>query len=105
MPISNTYTQNISVFLRHRPPAPSRVDGSEKRADFFRTAPAGALLFPTSSTQFSVYARAGEPLIDALFDGFDGCLLAYGHTGSGKTHTMIGKDGGQVSLSARQSQA
>ena len=96
MPISNTNTQKISVFVRHRPPAPSRVDGSEKRDDVSFTAPAEALLFPASSTQFSVYARAGEPLVDALFDGFDGCLMAYGHTGSGKTHTMIGKDGGQV---------
>ncbi|KAL2892982.1 Kinesin-like protein KIN-4C [Bienertia sinuspersici] len=29
-----------------------------------------------------------EPLVDALFKGYNGTVLAYGQTGSGKTYTM-----------------
>ena len=93
MPRSRPKTRRISVFVRQRP-----VTDSNAVDDTMGALAAGSTLFPPTSTQTSVYARAGAPLVDALFDGFDGCLMAYGRTGSGKTHTMIGRDGGQVSL-------
>lgn len=35
-------------------------------------------LFGTNSEQADVYDYSGKPLVDALFQGFNGCLLAYG---------------------------
>ena len=29
-------------------------------------------------------------LIPDVLEGYNGCLLAYGQTGAGKTHTMMG---------------
>jgi len=29
-------------------------------------------------------------LIDSVIQGYNGCVFAYGTTGSGKTHTMTG---------------
>ena len=30
--------------------------------------------------------------MDAVFDGVNGCVLAYGQTGAGKTYTVVGED-------------
>ncbi|XP_016460351.1 kinesin-like protein KIN-4C [Nicotiana tabacum] len=35
-----------------------------------------------------IYDECVLPLVDALFQGFNGTVLAYGQTGSGKTYTM-----------------
>ena len=32
----------------------------------------------------------GAPLVEKLFEGFNGTLFAYGQTGSGKTFTITG---------------
>jgi kinesin family protein 5 len=47
-------------------------------------------IFGTNSSQAALYDYTALPVVDALFQGFNGCLLAYGQTGSGKTHTMMG---------------
>ncbi|EPS70956.1 hypothetical protein M569_03801, partial [Genlisea aurea] len=36
----------------------------------------------------SIFDECISPLIDALFNGYNGTVLAYGQTGSGKTYTM-----------------
>eukprot|EP01006_Ploeotia_vitrea_P038980 TRINITY_DN66300_c5_g10_i1.p1 TRINITY_DN66300_c5_g10~~TRINITY_DN66300_c5_g10_i1.p1 ORF type:complete len:962 (-),score=537.97 TRINITY_DN66300_c5_g10_i1:95-2980(-) len=41
------------------------------------------------STQHQVFEEV-EPLVLSALDGFNVCVFAYGHTGSGKTHTMEG---------------
>ena len=33
-----------------------------------------------------------EPLASSVLDGYNGCVMAYGPTGSGKTHTMLGPE-------------
>jgi hypothetical protein len=35
-----------------------------------------------------IFARVGQPLVHAVLAGYHGTLLAYGQSGSGKTHTM-----------------
>lgn len=40
--------------------------------------------------QPDVFEHAGLPAIESLFDGFNGCIFAYGQTSSGKTHSMMG---------------
>jgi hypothetical protein len=51
--------------------------------------------FGSDTTQADVFEEA-DPLVDgALLSGTTACILAYGATGAGKTHTMIGSEGGQ----------
>ena len=38
-------------------------------------------VFGTTSQQVDVWEDVGKPIVDALFQGFNGCLLAYGQTG------------------------
>ncbi|GBF97531.1 hypothetical protein Rsub_10454 [Raphidocelis subcapitata] len=45
------------------------------------------------STQTEMMARVGEPMVDSLRSGFNSTILAYGDSGSGKTHTMLGPPG------------
>ena len=37
-----------------------------------------------------VFQDIGNEVLDALFDGYNACVLAYGQSGTGKTYTMIG---------------
>jgi hypothetical protein len=52
-----------------------------------------AVLGPASS-QRDVYVECAEPLMEAALGGQDSCLFAYGQTGAGKTHSMLGAEGG-----------
>jgi hypothetical protein len=56
-----------------------------------------------SSSNLQVYNQVCSPLIDGVLNGVNGCLLSYGETGSGKTHTMLGDDNdtGLIYLAAR----
>ena len=49
-------------------------------------------VFAENSTQTDVFNSIGLPVIDGVFQGFNGTIFAYGQTGSGKTHTMMGPD-------------
>lgn len=51
------------------------------------------------ATQTDVYCHTARPIVEKLFDGYNGTVLAYGQTGTGKTYTMTGnkeKDAGGV---------
>ncbi|XP_065833713.1 kinesin-like protein KIF23 isoform X2 [Oscarella lobularis] len=50
-------------------------------------------VFDTDADQKDVFADLCVPLIDDVLKGKNGLLFAYGITGSGKTHTMIGDSG------------
>ena len=39
---------------------------------------------------FQVYERTCAQLVRAVLDGYNACCFAYGATGGGKTHTMVG---------------
>lgn len=38
----------------------------------------------------TVHAVVGRPIVDNCVKGFNASVLAYGMTGGGKTHTMLG---------------
>lgn len=37
-----------------------------------------------------IYEKTAKTLIKPIIDGFNGCVFAYGATGTGKTFTMLG---------------
>ena len=49
-------------------------------------------VFGSETTQITLYNIAAKPIIGSVLEGFNGTILAYGQTSSGKTHTMQGPD-------------
>lgn len=47
-------------------------------------------VFPSESSQQHIYEVSTFPILEAVFTGFNGTVFAYGQTGCGKTHTMMG---------------
>eukprot|EP00927_Polykrikos_kofoidii_P081346 TRINITY_DN7862_c0_g1_i2.p1 TRINITY_DN7862_c0_g1~~TRINITY_DN7862_c0_g1_i2.p1 ORF type:complete len:1385 (-),score=209.67 TRINITY_DN7862_c0_g1_i2:237-4391(-) len=43
------------------------------------------------ATQQVVFDSLGQKIVKRTAEGFNACLLAYGHSGSGKTHTVLGE--------------
>ena len=51
-------------------------------------------VFQEISNQQDVFNEISPLLLDVL-KGYNACIFAYGQTSAGKTHTMLGPDGGQ----------
>ncbi|WFD29060.1 hypothetical protein MSPP1_000065 [Malassezia sp. CBS 17886] len=49
----------------------------------------------TGSTNADIYAELARPLVQALLQGYDAVIFAYGQTASGKTFTLSGDESGQ----------
>ena len=47
-------------------------------------------VYDWTSTQRSVYDESAFPLVESVIEGYNGTIFAYGQTGCGKTHTMMG---------------
>jgi hypothetical protein len=47
-------------------------------------------VYPPGTPQRQVYDDIGFPLIESVFEGYNGTIFAYGQTGCGKTFTMMG---------------
>lgn len=47
-------------------------------------------VFEVGSSQQSVYNHTSKFLLHGVLDGYNATVFAYGNTGAGKTHTMIG---------------
>jgi len=48
-------------------------------------------VFDCKTNQSKVYEVVGRPLVESVLQGFNGTILAYGQTSSGKTFTMQGE--------------
>lgn len=51
------------------------------------------VVYDRDSLQRGVYDEGGFPLVESVMNGYNGTIFAYGQTGCGKTHTMIGVKG------------
>lgn len=40
--------------------------------------------------QIDLYVDTARPIVDKVLEGYNGTILAYGQTGTGKTYTMSG---------------
>ena len=47
-------------------------------------------VYPSETTQKTIFEQIAKPLISAAFEGINGTLFCYGQTASGKTYTMEG---------------
>ncbi|XP_050680561.1 kinesin-like protein Klp61F [Leptidea sinapis] len=47
--------------------------------------------FPPNSKQVEIYQEVVSPLIEEVLAGYNCTVFAYGQTGTGKTHTMVGE--------------
>ncbi|XP_063233864.1 kinesin-like protein KIF3A [Bacillus rossius redtenbacheri] len=47
-------------------------------------------VFDCDSRQMDLYNEIARPIVDKVLMGYNGTILAYGQTGTGKTHTMAG---------------
>ncbi len=47
-------------------------------------------VYPMDSSQRQVYDEVAFPIVDSIFQGYNGTVFAYGQTGCGKTFTMMG---------------
>ncbi|KXZ48281.1 hypothetical protein GPECTOR_29g58 [Gonium pectorale] len=52
-------------------------------------------VLPWSCSQLDVFQLAGMAAVDNCLSGYSATIFAYGQTGAGKTHTMIGAVGGK----------
>lgn len=61
-------------------------------------------IFDVMATQNEVYQNTTRTLIDSVLDGFNATVFAYGATGCGKTHTILGtpNDPGVIFLTMRE---
>ena len=49
-------------------------------------------VFDQESSQQDIYNVAARPILDSVLKGYNGTIMAYGQTASGKTYTMQGVD-------------
>lgn len=47
-------------------------------------------VYDMDSTQEQVYETTAKPAVSSVLEGYNATILAYGQTGTGKTHTMEG---------------
>ena len=47
-------------------------------------------VYPMETTQRQIYDEVAFPIVDSIFQGYNGTIFAYGQTGCGKTFTMMG---------------
>ncbi len=49
-------------------------------------------VFSERDSQAAVFKRVGEEVLGSVFCGYNCAIIAYGNTGSGKTHTIMGEE-------------
>ena len=49
-------------------------------------------VWDSDSTQKEIYEHTAKSIVQSSIDGYNGTIFAYGQTGTGKSHTMEGKD-------------
>lgn len=61
-------------------------------------------LFDENTLQQQIYEATTRPLLDSILDGYNGTVFAYGATGCGKTHTILGTptDPGVIFLTMKE---
>ena len=48
------------------------------------------LIFPSTTSQSEIFSSVGLPMLSSFINGYNCTIFAYGQTGAGKTHTILG---------------
>ena len=79
--------KSLRLPLKLQRDRPSNFDNSSREEKVFSF----DYVFTANATQLDVYKDTGmEHLVSQALDGYNATVFAYGHTGSGKTHTVVG---------------
>ncbi|CAF2739717.1 unnamed protein product [Rotaria sp. Silwood2] len=101
---------NVKVVVRCRPMSDKELDNDRKEIVFVNES-TGTIdvrpphnisddtgktftfdyVFGPNSKQVDIYNLVARPIVDAVLEGYNGTIFAYGQTGTGKTFTMEGK--------------
>jgi hypothetical protein len=103
--MSSKSEQAIRVYIRVRPPISKEVQhkvavqvfggqGVQVNAENKEISCNFDKVFGETTSQEEVFQQIKPALVDVL-SGINACIFAYGQTSSGKSHTMIGPNGGQ----------
>ncbi|KAF7272363.1 hypothetical protein GWI33_014851 [Rhynchophorus ferrugineus] len=58
-------------------------------------------VYDEKSTQQALYDETIRPLVSSVLEGYNGCVFAYGQTGTGKTYTMEGGEDDDIGVIPR----
>lgn len=102
-------SERVMVYLRVRPISEEELRSSARESVIDRIDSSRIVLaakkesdkksylfdsvFDPSIGQKDVYQTVAKPVVNSVLQGYNGTILAYGQTGTGKTHTMIGGPG------------
>jgi len=95
----------LQVFVRVRPPIASEIDEDisvhvinesslSVRTEKQNLSCEFDAVFNEVSEQNNIFENV-KSLLDSVLDGYNACIFAYGQTSAGKTHTMLGPNGGK----------
>jgi hypothetical protein len=55
-------------------------------------------VYDWNASQQCIYDETVRPLVSSVLEGYNGCVFAYGQTGTGKTYTMEGTESDEDNL-------
>ena len=98
---SNNDEENITCYVRCRPLKQSELDLGANCLDISKDQKTITLnnsdsvytydkIFPAETDQKTIFTEVGLPLVKKFLSGYNSTIFAYGQTGTGKTHTIIG---------------
>ena len=98
---SNNDEENITCYVRCRPLKESELELGANCLDISKDQKTIILnnsesvytydkIFPAETDQKTIFSEIGLPLVKKFLSGYNSTIFAYGQTGTGKTHTIIG---------------
>ena len=85
-PIVHCNIEDSSVTITNPKPNQGKAGKEAQRSFTFDS------VFDENSKQLQVYDEVAYPLVESVISGYNGTIFAYGQTGCGKTHTMMGPE-------------
>ena len=113
--MAEVISEHINVFCRLRPAVDEETEGQAessvtfhdhgtcvyssggKRENLFEF----SACFGPQTAQSEVYENVAKPIVDSTIRGYNSTIIAYGPTGSGKTHTMRGNNETELGIMPR----
>ena len=99
--INNNEEENITCYVRCRPLNSREIELNANCIEISKDKKSINLknyehnytydkIFPAETDQKTIFQEIGLPLVKKFLSGYNSTIFAYGQTGTGKTHTIIG---------------